>query len=137
MKPDAVADLVTRARELASTGQRERGIEELLKARKTYPSDARLPYNLARLYLEKMWWPDGLKQAHAALALDPTLKNDPELIKLVLRGFNTTASYDWTLAHFLRTDIGEPARPYLEDAARTHPNPIVRARATAELRRWK
>jgi serine/threonine-protein kinase len=136
-KSDAVADLVTRATDLASGGQREGAIDMLLKARKTYPDDARLPYNLAKLYLEKMWWADGLKQARAALALDPKLKTDPDLIKLVLRGFNTTASYDWTLAHFLRDDIGDAAKPYLEDVAKNHPNPIVRNRATAELRRYK
>jgi serine/threonine-protein kinase len=136
-KSDPVADLVTRARELASAGQREGAIDVLLKARKNYPDDARLPYNLAKLYLEKMWWADGLKQARAALALDPKLKTDPDLIKLVLRGFNTTASYDWTLAHFLHDDIGDAAKPYLEDVSRNHPNPIVRNRATAELRRYK
>ncbi|HSN27190.1 MAG TPA: protein kinase, partial [Kofleriaceae bacterium] len=136
-KPDAVADLVRRATELASAGQREGAIDSLLKARKTYPDDARLPYSLAKLYLEKMWWADGLKQARAALALDPKLKTDPDLIKLVLRGFNTTASYDWTLAHFLHDDIGDAAKPYLADTAANHPNPIVRSRAKAELRRYK
>ncbi len=136
-KPDAVGELVQRATDLASAGQREAAIDSLLKARKTYPDDARLPYTLAKLYLDKMWWADGLKQARAALALDPKLKTDPELIKLVLRGFNTTASYDWTLAHFLHDDIGDAAKPYLEDTAANHPNPIVRARAKAELRHYK
>lgn len=134
---DAVAELVAHATDLASGGQREGAIKSLLEARRTYPDDARLPYTLAKLYLEKMWWADGLKQARAALALDPKLRTDPELIKLVLRGFNTTASYDWTLAHFLHDDIGDAAKPYLEDAATNHPNPIVRARAKAELRRYK
>jgi serine/threonine-protein kinase len=134
---DAVDELVTRASKLASAGQREGAIDLLMKARKTYPDDARLPYHLARLYLEKMWWADGLKQARAAIALDPNLKSDAELIKLVLRGFNTTKSYDGTLARFLRDDIGEPARAYVEDTAKNHPNPIVRSRATAELRRYK
>jgi len=36
----------------------------------------------------------------------------------------------------LHDDIGEAAKPYLEDAAKNHPNPIVRARATSELRRY-
>ncbi|HEY5947595.1 MAG TPA: serine/threonine-protein kinase [Kofleriaceae bacterium] len=135
-KADPVSDLVTRATELASGGRRQEAIDLLLKARKTYASDARLPYNLAKLYLDKMWWADGLKQARAALALDPQLKNDPDLIKLALRGFNSTKSYDWTLARFLRDDIGDAAKPYLEDVAKNHPNPIVRSRATAELRRY-
>jgi serine/threonine-protein kinase len=134
---DAVADLVTRASALAGSGQPEGAIDLLLKARKTFPDDARLPYSLAKLYLEKLWWADGLKQARAAIALDPKLKSDADLIKLVLRGFNTTKNYDWTLARFLREDVGEAAKAYMEDTAKNHPNPIVRSRATAELRRYK
>jgi hypothetical protein len=109
----------------------------LVKARKTYPSDARLPYQAAKLYLEKSWWPDGLKYARAALALDPKLKSDPDLIRLVLRGFNSTRQYDGTLARFLREDIGDAAKPFIADTAEHHPNPIVRARASDELRRYR
>jgi hypothetical protein len=137
VKPDAGAELVSRATELGSAGQRDRAIDLLVKARKTYPDDARLPYTLAKLYLEKMWWADGLKQARAALALDPKLRTDPELIKLAVRGFNTTKRYDGTLARFLRDDIGDAAKPYIQDTAEHHPNPIVRARANSELRRYR
>ena len=108
----------------------------LLDAKKTYPKDARLPYHASKLYLDKMWWDDGLKQARAAIALDPKYRTDDELIKLVLKGFNTTKSYDWTLAKFLREDIGDAAKPYMEDTARAHPNPIVRKRAAAELKKY-
>jgi len=135
-KGDPVADLVTRAHELADR-QRQAAIDLLTKARKTYPDDARLPYHLALLYLDKMWWADGLKQARAAIALDSRLRSDPDLIKLALKGFNTTKSYDWTLAKFLREDVGAAAKPYMEDTAKNHPNPIVRNRAAAELRRYK
>ena len=136
-KSDAVSELVTKANELAGEGRREPAISLLMKARKTYPGDPRVPYTLAKLYFDKMWWPDGLKQARAALALDPSLKTDPELIKLALFGFTNTASYDWTLAKFLHDDIGEAAKPYMEDVAKNNPNPIVRSRVTAELRRYR
>ena len=134
---DPAANLVAQAGQLAGAGRREAAISVLTKARKTYPDDARVPYTLAKLYFDKMWWPDGLKQARAALALDPGLKTDPDLIKLVLFGFTNTASYDWTLAKFLHDDIGDAAKPYMEDAAKNNPNPIVRSRASAELRRYK
>ena len=134
---EAVADLVARAGELASAGRREAAIDLLSKARRTYPADARLPYLAGLLYLDKMWWADGLKQLRAAIALEPTYKTDPTLIKAVLAGFNTTASYDWTLATFLRKDIGAAAKPYLEDTAQNHPNPLIRKRAAAELRRYR
>jgi serine/threonine-protein kinase len=134
---DPVEQLLASAAELAAAGRREPAIDLLSRARKTYPKNARIAYEVSRLYLEKMWWADGLKQARAAIALDPVYRNDAELIRLVLRGFNTTASYDWTLAKFLREDIGPAAKPFIEDTATSHPNPIVRKRAAAELKRYK
>lgn len=129
---DPVQALIARADGMG----REAAIDYLVKARKTYPQDARLPYEAAKRYLDKMWWADGLKQARAAIELDPKYKSDPDLIKLVLKGFNTTAGYDSTLARFLRIDIGAAAKPYMEDTAKAHPNPIVRKRAAAELKRY-
>jgi eukaryotic-like serine/threonine-protein kinase len=134
---DPITDLIAEAHALADAGRREPALDLLLKARKTYPKEARIPYEASKLYLEKMWWADGLKLARVALALDPAYKSDADLIKLVLKGFNTTASYDWTLAKFLREDIGASAKPFVEDTAQSHPNPIVRKRAAAELKRYR
>ena len=131
-----VAALVAQAEELVATRRREAAISLLVKARPTYPRDARLPYHAGLLYLEKMFRTDALKQLRAALELDPSYRTDPKLIEAAVRAFNTTAAYDWMLAGFLRKDIGEAAKPVLEDVAKNHPNPIVRARATAELRRY-
>jgi eukaryotic-like serine/threonine-protein kinase len=133
---DPVDHVIVRAQELAAAGRREAALDLLLDARKTYSRDGRLPYHVSILYLEKMWWADGLKQARAAIDLDPAFRTDPELIRLVLKGFNTTKSYDWTLAKFLREDIGDAAKPFLEETASGHPNPIVRKRAAAELKRY-
>ncbi|HEY5924734.1 MAG TPA: serine/threonine-protein kinase [Kofleriaceae bacterium] len=134
---DPIGDLIKTAAEMSAAGRREAAIDLLQRARKTYPKDARIAYHAAKLVLEKMWWADGLKLARAAIELDPEYRNDADLIKLVLKGFNTTASYDWMLAKFLREDIGAPAKPFMEDTAKSHPNPIVRKRAAAELKRYK
>jgi serine/threonine protein kinase len=133
---DSIADLVTRARQLAAGGRLKPAIDLLVKARKTYPQDGRLPYHAGLIYLEKMYFADGLPLVRTAITLDPAYRSDDTLIKLLVRGFNATASYDGTIARFLRYDIGEAAKPYLEDTARNHPNPIVRNRAIAELRRY-
>ncbi|NVB80270.1 MAG: serine/threonine protein kinase [Kofleriaceae bacterium] len=135
-EPPPAADPVDELLAQAETLSREAAIDLLVKARKTYPDDARLPYHAGLIYLDRMWWADGLKQLRAAIAIDPKYKSDPELIKAVIRGFNTTAKYDWTLASFLRKDIGKAAKPYLEDTANAHPNQLVRKRAAAELRRY-
>jgi tRNA A-37 threonylcarbamoyl transferase component Bud32 len=133
---DHIDELVAKAIDMTAAGRRESAIDMLLDARKTYAKDARLPYHASKLYLEKMWWDDGLKQARSAIALDAGYRSDADLIKLVVKGFNTTKSYDWTLARFLREDIGAPAKPFLEDTASGHPNPIVRKRAKAELKKY-
>ena len=134
---DAVAQIELRGLELAASGRREAALDLFLDARKTYPKDARLAYQASKLYLDKMYKADGLKLARTAIDLDPKYKSDDELIKLVVKLFNTTASTDWTLSKFLREDIGPAAKPYLEDTANGHPNPIVRKRAKAELRHYR
>jgi hypothetical protein len=133
---DPIADLVERAEHLVASGRRGAAIDLLVKARKTHPQDPRLPYHAGLLYMDQMWWADGLKQLHAAIVLDPSLKNDHALIAAVVNGFDTTAQYDWTLATFLRQDIGAPAKAALADVAASHPNSLVRKRAAAELRRY-
>jgi hypothetical protein len=56
---------------------------------------------------------------------------------VVLRGFITTPYVERELETFLREDIGAPAVPYLEETAKEHPNPTIRARASAELERLR
>jgi eukaryotic-like serine/threonine-protein kinase len=131
--PDPVAALVARVDNLG----RESAIELLVKARKTYPRDARLAYHAGLLYLDKMWWGEGLKQLRAAIDLDPAYRSDPALIDAAVRAFGATARYDWTLAKFLHDDLGATAKSALENTANHHKNPIVRARAAAELRRYR
>jgi tetratricopeptide (TPR) repeat protein len=135
-KPDPVAELLAQADELVAARRREAALSLLVKARRTHPRDARLPYQAGLLYMEKLFWTDGLKQLRAAIELDPGYRTDAKLIQAAVRGFNTTAQYDWALASFLRKDIGDAAKPVLEEVARAHPNPIVRKRAAAELRRY-
>ncbi len=132
---DPVAKIIAQADQHLARRWREGAIDVLVKGRRTHPNDPRLPYRAGLLYLEKMWWPDGLKQLRAALALDPNLRNDPTLIRAAVRAFTATAYVDWTLAKFLRTDIGDTARPILEDVAAKDRNPVVRNRARAELAR--
>ena len=88
------------------------------------------------LLLEATTGPRASSSFRDAIRLEPSYRSDPELIKTVLRGFNTTPSYNDDLAGFLRDDIGSAAQPLLEETARDHPNPVIRSRAAAELRRY-
>ncbi|MBA3454156.1 MAG: protein kinase [Deltaproteobacteria bacterium] len=133
---DPVAELVTRAKELAAAGRFKAGVDLLTKARRQHPQDARLPFHAGLLYVDKMYFGDGLPLVRAAFAIDPVYRSDPELIKALVRGFNAKASYDGAIARFLREDVGAAAKPYLEETASSHPNVIVRRRAAAELKRY-
>jgi serine/threonine protein kinase len=135
-KADPASDVLSRANEYVANGRREAAIDLLVGARKTFPDDARLAVLLGKQYFGKLWYTDGLKHLRDAVRLDPALKSDPELIKTVLKAFNTTPRYDAQVAGFLRDVIGAGAKPYLEETAQGHPNASIRARAESELRRY-
>jgi serine/threonine-protein kinase len=135
--PDpAVEAALARAAELEDAGQKPAALDLVLAARKTSPDDARLAFLAGRLLFEKVYVTEGMKHLRDAIRLDPRYRTDPELIKLVLRAYITTPAAEAALATFLHDDIGDAARPYLEETAADHPNPTVRARASAELKRY-
>ena len=135
--PDGAKQILARAADLVANGDREAAIDLLTKSRSAFPGNAELPYMAGKLYFAKLWWTDGLKQFRDAVRIEPRYKTDPELIKIVLKGFITTPSYNDELAQFLRTEIGPPAAQYLEETARDHPNAAIRARAKSELARYR
>ncbi|HSN27203.1 MAG TPA: protein kinase [Kofleriaceae bacterium] len=132
--PDPVDSALAHATELAQVGDPEAALQSLLRARKQFPESAPLAVAAGKLYFNKLWWTDGIKSFRDAIKLDPSLRTDPELIKTVLRGFNTTPDVDDRIEDFLREDLGDAARPYLEETAKSHPNKQIRARAASELR---
>jgi len=134
---DPGAEAIARATELAGAGRQTQALELLLGARKTRPDDPRLSYFAGKLYFERYWWSDGLKQLRDTVRLDPGYRNDPELLRIVLRGFITTPRYNDELAGFLRDELGAAAKAALEETARDHPNAVIRQRATNELKRYK
>jgi tetratricopeptide (TPR) repeat protein len=136
-QPDPVREIVARANELVSQGEREVALDLLNRSRKQYPDSAALSYAAGRIYFSKYYWTDGLKSFRDTLRNDPAYRTDPELIKTVLRGFITTPSYNDELASFLRDDIGSAAQPFLEETARDHPNAAIRSRAANELHRYR
>jgi hypothetical protein len=132
---DPVADLVERAHDLIANGDRETALDLVLRSRATYVQDARLAALAGRLYFEKLWWADGVEQLRAAFALEPSLRSDPELVALAVKGYVTTPAYNALLGKFVREDIGAAALPALEQIAKTHRSRAIRSRAAAEIRR--
>jgi len=131
---DPATELAKQATDLVAAGKQQTAIDSLVKARRVYPDSAILAVTLGKLYMSKLWWADGLANLRDAVKLDPKLKDDEEMIKLVLKGFIMTPSYDYRLASFL-IDLGPSAKPLLEETAKSHRNPATRQRAEALLRR--
>jgi serine/threonine-protein kinase len=95
---------------------------------------ARLAAQRARSYFEKRSWSEGVTAFRAAVASDPGLAGDPVLVGHVIRSLQSQ-QFQAKGAAFLR-QLGEPARPQIEEAARSHAIPVVRARAGLLLRTW-
>ena len=89
-----------------------------------------MPYLLAMVDFDNRRWPDGLAAAQMAVRKNPALKADPDLIKGAIRSLVSDRGYDRSQA-FLRS-LGQPAMPFIKEAAARDPSPKVRERA-AEL----
>jgi tetratricopeptide (TPR) repeat protein len=135
-RPDPGQDIIARANELFAHGDKDAALELINRSRRQAPDSAGLPYTAGRIYFAKFYWNDGLKSFREAIRSDPSYRDDPELIKTVLRGFLTTPSYNDEIASFLHDDIGRAVQPMLEETVRDHPSAVVRSRAANELRRY-
>ncbi len=129
--------LVDQINKMIDDDDQRAALDVALRGRKQYPDSAPLAFVAGKLYFNKLYWTDGLKAFRDAIRLQPDYRTDPQLIKTVLRGFITTPYVDDRIETFLREDIGTAAVPYLEETERDHPNPTIRQRAAAELRRIK
>ncbi len=95
---------------------------------------AAVAYQAGLGYFAKLWWTDGIKSFRRAIELDPSYRDDETLLRTAARAFATTPGYDDRLGSFL-VWLGPPARPYVDELARTHGNPEVRTRCASLARR--
>jgi serine/threonine-protein kinase len=130
---DPVPAIVERATGLIASEDYDGAVRLLRAARKQHPESAEIAFLAGKAYFGQLWWSDGVDSFRAAIKLDPTYRENPELLKTVLKGFLTTPDRDDRIVSFMRKDIGPPLRSYLEETARTHPKKALRARAQAEL----
>jgi serine/threonine-protein kinase len=134
---DGAEKILARADELIASGDEQAALALLDKSASAFPDNATIPYRAGKLYFAKLWWNDGLRHFRSAVRIDPTLRTDPELIKIVLKGFITTPDYNNELANFMHDEIGPAAESYLDETARDHPNKSKRVRAARELERYR
>jgi len=131
---DPVAPALARASDLYANGDLEPALDVVTKARRAHPESAQLAFLGGKIYFAKLWFTDGVKAFRDAIRLDPAYRSDPELVKTAIRGFITTPDADPRIEELLR-DLGDAAKPALEETAKSHPNATIRARAAAELHR--
>ena len=134
---DPVAAIAEHADELLAQGKSEAAVQELVAARKRHPQSALLAYQLGRARFVKLDWRDGLAAYRDAITLDSArYREDAAMIRDVIRAFVVTPDFA-PLAAFLHDDVGKAAAPFLDETAHNHPNAKIRARAAAELNRYK
>ena len=133
--PDPGARALADATRLLDAGDNDGALSVALGGLRDASNNAQLAALAGRLYFDKLYWRDGIRYFRDAFRNDPQLSADPDVVKAVVRGFNTTPDVDDDIERFLREDVGSAAVPYLEETARKHPNAKIRARAEAELRR--
>ena len=115
---------------MIARGEIDPAIALLNQLRTQQPDNADVPYLLAMVDFDNRRWPDGLAAAQMAVRKNPALKADPDLIKGAIRSLVSDRGYDRSQA-FLRS-LGQPAMPFIKEAAARDPSPKVRDRA-AEL----
>jgi serine/threonine-protein kinase len=132
-KADPVPAIIERATGMLASEDYDGAVRVLRAARKQHPESAEIAFLAGKAYFGQLWWSDGVDSFRAAIKLDPSYRENPELLKTVLKGFLTTPDRDDRIVSFMRKDIGPPLRPYLEETAQKHPKKALRARAQAEL----
>jgi serine/threonine protein kinase len=129
---DPLPQVLERANAQLASEDYEAAVSTLRRARKAHPDNAELAFLSGKANFGRLWWTDGIDDFRKAIELDAGYKENPELLKTVLKGFITTPDVDDRIVELMR-EIGPPFRPYLEETAEKHPKKAIRARARAEL----
>jgi len=108
--------------------RRDQSLRALASLRTQYPKSAYAPYLEGQVNFDNLRWVDGLASYKATLHNDPAYRSDPTLIRDVIRCL-VSDTFHTKCADFLVREVGAPAAPFLDEAARTDSYANVRARA--------
>jgi serine/threonine-protein kinase len=122
------------ARRLAASGRRQQALDRLRALRKERPRDPAVPYELGRVYLQLNWPRQVLAAWRDAIRLDPSLREDPTVIRGVVSLLDSKSTWP-EASRFVERELGAAAIPTLTDTAQRHPSRTVRGRATSLLKR--
>jgi eukaryotic-like serine/threonine-protein kinase len=134
--PPRLARTVRGAVKMIQAGKREQAIASLRALWKEKPASAYIPFLLGNLYFDKRWWSVALDHYRAAIKKNAAYKKNGTLNRNVVRMLASDKTAGKARA-FLRTQVGRPARPHLQHAAKHDKNPTVRKRSAALLKAIK
>jgi serine/threonine-protein kinase len=123
----ATAQGLEEARQLIARHDTEGAMAVLGRLRAAEPENADVLYLQALVEFDARRWTEGVAAAQLAVKKDPALKSDADLINGVIRSLVSDHGYQRS-QQFLRA-AGEPAMPFIREAARKDPSPKVRERA--------
>jgi serine/threonine protein kinase len=126
-------------RALINEGRLDEAIDDLKVLRHLHPSNPNYTYLLANVYFDKQWWADAMDLYKVAIRLNPNYKGNATINNNLITALSSDKTYGRARKVILK-DIGKPALPFLQSAAKRHKYQIVRERAGALAkklsRRW-
>ncbi|OJH37585.1 hypothetical protein BON30_25640 [Cystobacter ferrugineus] len=114
--------------------RKDQSLRALASLRAQYPRSAYAPYLEGHVNFDNLRWADGLASYGAAMRNNEAYRTDAKLIRNVIRCL-VSDGYHARCADFLVREVGAPAKPFLEEAARSDTYANVRARAATLLRK--
>ncbi|MCU0664685.1 MAG: protein kinase [Myxococcota bacterium] len=121
--------IIAAALELLQGKEYDEAISLLRKLQQIDPENAQYPYTLGRIYFEKKWHKDSLEQYRIAIRMDPSLRDQQTMNEHFISMLSSKKSWDTLRQVFVR-EVGAPALPYLQRAAKTDPDERIRKRAS-------
>lgn len=114
---------------LIKEDKRDEAIAGLRALRRASPKNGAVHYLLGNLYFDKLWWSDALDSYRAAIRGTGSFRAASSLNRNTIRALGYAKTYG--KASSLLAEIGKPALPYLDRAAKSDKSGTVRARAAA------
>ncbi|HEY5946444.1 MAG TPA: protein kinase, partial [Kofleriaceae bacterium] len=93
-KSDPVPQVIERANALIASEDYEEAVAVLKRSRKANPDNAQLAFLSGKANFARLWWSDGIDDFREAIKIDDGYKQNPELLKAVIKAFITTPDTD-------------------------------------------
>jgi serine/threonine-protein kinase len=133
-EPASTKEASRRASKETTSERREDAIARYLKLHKKKPRIAHYAYMLGKLYFDKRWWGEGMKYYSVAIRNDRNCRKWRRINRDLITALASSKMAS-RASHIIVNQIGRPALPYLERAAKRHEFNSVKQRAKKLIKR--